>query len=654
MIVLVIFRHFFKHLTHIKKSLIQSIALYLCFFILLACNKKDKVEVKDNPSNSGSHKVTGRVVDTNGNPVSGAEVSCFGKTAATRSMGQFLITDIHPVKNRIVVNVKSLGYFSGTATEIASSDGTTEVLITLMEAETIATLSSSTGGTASTSDGCSIEIPANGIVDENGNSYSGNVNVAAAYMDPTSPDFPFLIQGSDMSAREEDGSQVTLYSYGILRVELLDDNGNELQLSNGSSSVIRVNIPADMLSSAPATIPLWYFDEEEGMWKEDGFATKSGNQYIGTVSHFTDWNCDVPSPDQATISGKVVDCNGDPVPNIFVRTGQSYAFTDYLGNFTRRVPSGVQLTATVEPYWNNSLSSNTIDISPLAPGQNLNAGTLTLTTCPTTLKGKLIDCNNRAVSGWVKATSYNNWYYAYAEKGEFKLIVAPSESLDIYAYGDNGGFATMSTTTSSNAGIINNIGDFNICVIIPPVGNNKFTINGAGFSNQTINIQINDAMNNWNEDYYDYAIGYIYQYYDTSFNNGYYTDIECMGRSGLSNPLQKYVGFYLYITGDQPGSYSIPNNYIDIYITDENYSWIEGAYFYANSGTITLTRVDPPGGLIEGTFSGTFYDYYDYNEENPVTITNGTFSVVRYPEYAFKKSSKTPTQIIREQLKKKK
>jgi hypothetical protein len=46
--------------------------------------------------------------------------------------------------------------------------------------------------------------------------------------------------------------------------------------------------------TAPDTIKLWYFDEEVGYWKEDGEAVKVGNKYIGEVTHFTWWNCDVP------------------------------------------------------------------------------------------------------------------------------------------------------------------------------------------------------------------------------------------------------------------------------------------------------------------------------------------------------------------------
>ena len=46
-------------------------------------------------------------------------------------------------------------------------------------------------------------------------------------------------------------------------------------------------------------------------------SVKTGSFYIGTVSHFTWWNCDYPG-DRATIKGRVIDCGGNPLPNVTV------------------------------------------------------------------------------------------------------------------------------------------------------------------------------------------------------------------------------------------------------------------------------------------------------------------------------------------------
>ena len=50
---------------------------------------------------------------------------------------------------------------------------------------------------------------------------------------------------------------------------------------------------ASQTGIAPETINLWYFDEENGYWKEEGQAIKDGNKYVAEVTHFTWWNCDI-------------------------------------------------------------------------------------------------------------------------------------------------------------------------------------------------------------------------------------------------------------------------------------------------------------------------------------------------------------------------
>ena len=63
--------------------------------------------------------------------------------------------------------------------------------------------------------------------------------------------------------------------------------GQKLNLKEGHTAEIVVQIDDSQLATAPNTITLWHFDEEKGYWKEDGVATKVGNKYVGEVSHFS-------------------------------------------------------------------------------------------------------------------------------------------------------------------------------------------------------------------------------------------------------------------------------------------------------------------------------------------------------------------------------
>jgi ABC-type sulfate transport system permease subunit len=89
--------------------------------------------------------------------------------------------------------------------------------------------------------------------------------------------------------------QKILQTYGMIAVEMEGSSGEALNIAGSKQATISFPIPSAMLANAPATIPLWHFDETIGVWKEEGTATKQGNAYVGVVTHFSFWNCDVPA-----------------------------------------------------------------------------------------------------------------------------------------------------------------------------------------------------------------------------------------------------------------------------------------------------------------------------------------------------------------------
>jgi hypothetical protein len=122
----------------------------------------------------------------------------------------------------------------------------------------------------------------------------------------------------DFTGVQTGGTEIPIKSYGWIDVQLKDDAGNPLQLAPGSSAQITVPVPSTLLSTAPSTIPLWYFDYADGKWKEEGSATLNGSVYIGSVSHFTPWNCDA-SRGCGLVQGRVVDGDGMAVPGADIR-----------------------------------------------------------------------------------------------------------------------------------------------------------------------------------------------------------------------------------------------------------------------------------------------------------------------------------------------
>ena len=259
--------------------------------ILVQCNPEEHNRQGKSPEHDPlqpkpaiTTTVAGIVIDEKGQPVSEAEVNVHGETALTDATGAFQMTAIQVPGNRCVIQTKKAGFFSGTRALTPQENGQTETRIVLMASPVTHAFEGSSGNVALLPDGSEVRIPPDGLVDESGNPYSGQVNMSVRYMDPTAGNFGVMVPGGDMLAIREDQSTSVLYSYGILWVQITDLSGGNLHLSPGATFTLIMNIPQEQLDSAPGKIPLWYFDEEKAVWQEEGFATRDGTKYIGTVS----------------------------------------------------------------------------------------------------------------------------------------------------------------------------------------------------------------------------------------------------------------------------------------------------------------------------------------------------------------------------------
>ena len=246
--------------------------------VISSC-KKDK----NNPSGTTvTSSIFGRVVDENGFGIYGATAQAGDKTATTDANGIFKINDVTLSKNHALVKVSKAGYFDGTRTFIATSSKTSTIQIRLLTKSLKASFSASSGATVTVTSSASIEFPANAIKNVDGSTYTGTVKVYAAFLDPTDSNLETKMPG-DLIGTRTDNSESLLRSFGMMNVELEDASGNKLNIADGKEATLTMVVPASLLSAATSTIPLWYFDTNIGLWKEEGIATLTGNKYIGKV-----------------------------------------------------------------------------------------------------------------------------------------------------------------------------------------------------------------------------------------------------------------------------------------------------------------------------------------------------------------------------------
>ncbi len=582
-----------------KKNLILTFVsfLVLSFLVFYGCKDNSTNPPVENGNETVSTTISGSVLDESNAPVSGALVESAGQTTTTNGNGSFLFSGIQVPKNRFVVNVTKSGYFRGSYSDAPAANGTSTIKIYLMEAGVTETIDASTGGEAALQNGSKVVLNSNSVAASDGSAYSGNVNLSLGYLDPTSENFSSLVPGGDMQAQRSDDSQATLYSYGIIRVQMKGDAGQDLNLKSGTQSEITVDIPSSIASNAPSTIPLWYYDESTGIWKEEGTATKQGDKYVGTVSHFSDWNCDVPEG-TATISGLVVDCNNQPVQGISVHVGQVNLITGVDGRFERRVPANTAFEVQVLGSSNFGLGSDPVSVSALTEGSTHDVGTLHVD-CPSYVKG-LIKCGTTVKYGQV-AISWDGGYNVQytGSDGSFNLAADIDKPALLSVYTFDGSYTSMNITTPSVRGNSLDLGTIQVCEQVQ-TGDNKFTVTGSGYNNTTLTFA---SDTNQVFGYFDPAdsMSFVYMYKIVN------TDTTLL-----------WFTFYGANTGT-------PSD-ITIYFYHNNEIFYAFAGVPNSSVTLNVTNYGGIGGLIEGTFSGALTTYMG---GAGVTISNGEFSVIR-------------------------
>lgn len=174
-----------------------------------------------------------------------------------------------------------------------------------------------------------------------------------------------------------DNSETQIASFGFINIEIY--NGTEkLQIATGKQATLTAPIPSSVQGKAPATMPLWYYDEQKGEWIEEGSANRTGNNYSGKVSHFTSWNFDIPAQ-TSYLTGKVVDSAGNAIScaRIFASGtncyGNSCVSTSDDGTFKVPVMANSSVAVYAKYY---TFSCTTQNISTPDAGQTTDIGNL--------------------------------------------------------------------------------------------------------------------------------------------------------------------------------------------------------------------------------------------------------------------------------------
>ena len=148
-------------------------------------------------------------------------------------------------------------------------------------------------------------------------------------------------------------------SFGAIDVTFMDETGEPLDLRPGQEAVVSIPLAEGKdLADALATMPLFYWSDDDGYWIRDGDASLeqvgSGQwAYTGRVSHFTTWIAALWY-ETIRIRGCVEDWEQNPVASAQVIStgldyvGRSLAVTDSAGRFD--IPAAGDSTVVLSAF----------------------------------------------------------------------------------------------------------------------------------------------------------------------------------------------------------------------------------------------------------------------------------------------------------------
>ncbi len=591
--------------------------LLLSLFMVTSCQKDDgdseggeqQENIPDTFSeyfgNEISRDFLGTVIDKNHIPIEGVTITIGNETATTDSNGVFILNSATVNERFGYIKAKKTGYIHGSRS-VVPSNGTNKVTIMLLEATVIGSVSSGSSGTVTSNDGSSVSFDGN-FIKEDGSAYSGSVDVIMHHLDPSDDDMAIQMPGM-LYAENENGAERMLQTLGMLAVELRGSSGEDLNLPEGSTSEIKIPVDASLMGMAPATIPLWYFDEANGYWKEEGVATLQGDMYVGTVAHFSFWNCDIPA-EAITLCVNASDEDNNTLANLFVSItsttfGTTYGYTNENGEVCGYVPSGETLELNVYSYdfcENSALVTQTIGpftsdstISVIVPDNT--------DIIEETIIGTFSTCSGDAVTdGYVQLTYGNQTFIDAVSDGTFEInLLRCNENNTFSIKGSD--YVNLQTTDSIN---------YTFTTPLTDIG----TISACNTVTEFVQYTIDDDEN-----------VFIFENITANFYvvspNGEGPFIDVFASSNDQESC--YYMYGLLNDTDYLGSY---DNYAFNGIAGDTGFFIGECLSVSNENNdiiYNLTTLGNVGDYIDVNFSGSYEDY----DGNPHTIT-GVVHVLR-------------------------
>jgi len=525
--------------------------------------------------------VDGQILDTDKLPIVNAMVQLGDLSTLTNKYGLFSFDNVTMNEVGTFISVTKNGYFDGSRRFFPREGIKSKVVIEMIAENFQPIFEASTGGTVVINGTTIVTFSPNSIANANGEVFEGEVFATYTYL-------------ADLE------EEVALQSFGMINLNLQDVDGAPLNILDGNTATISLTIPTSIATDAPNEIPLWSFNEEVGIWVEEGLATKVNGQYVGEVSHFSWWNCDAPFP-LIELDFTLVDENENPLSDHIVAIGlvnndlaTNFSYTNTIGFTSGKVPANLILLLQIRGLCEDIIYSTTI--GPFT--EDTSIGNITIEDPGinnTQISGSIVDCNGNQISnGGVMVEIGDVSYLSEVDNGTFDFFISTCNGVtDLTIKGFDFDALLESDPIVGAVGTIVNTGPIQVCD--NPVTESFLTIT---IEDETYNYVGNDWTSEINTDPEGIIVDYVPSGFSLFFwafgtTPGNYNDLNlCFVRDNLNE-----IPFEIVDLDNQGDGVSFEN--------------------------FTISQINPS---IVGTFSGIALNIIDTIPDT--VFVSGSFTII--------------------------
>ena len=298
------------------KSFLLLLAMIIVSVIFTGCGE----ESSSNNTTTISVGVT--VKSQDGALLNQATVKAGSLLTTTNEDGEARV-NVNPSNSEIVLQVTQAGFINQAVVATVADDVNIEVIMLPVKEKILVQNIQNAQEINSSTLFAKVTLPENSLVDAQGQVAEGNVTLDLTPWDIQNSDIVAMLGNGQ--ALDANSQRTELISAGMLSVSFYDAQGNYLQLAEGKRAEIQMDLPYDSINNIElaigSEIPLWHFDEDQGLWIEEGVGTVVASQTspVGLavqaeVSHFSTWNWDFKFENSGSVNVRCQNSDNTPTP----------------------------------------------------------------------------------------------------------------------------------------------------------------------------------------------------------------------------------------------------------------------------------------------------------------------------------------------------